>query len=74
MLQAAATAVAEQVDTTRPGAPLLPGVQNLRALSAQVAEAVVRAAVADKVATFNPTSLTRAVHDAMWIPHYPDIG
>ena len=74
MLQAAAAAVAEQVDTSRPGAPLLPGVQNLRASSAQVAEAVIRAAVADKVAMFNPTSLARAVHDAMWIPDYPGIG
>jgi malate dehydrogenase (oxaloacetate-decarboxylating) len=74
MLQAAAAAVAEQVDTSRPGAPLLPGVQNLRASSAQVAEAVIRAAVADKVAAFNPTSLTRAVRNAMWIPDYPDIG
>jgi malate dehydrogenase (oxaloacetate-decarboxylating) len=74
MLQAAAAAVAEQVDTSRPGAPLLPGVQNLHALSAQVAEAVIRAAVADKVATFNPTSLTRTVHNARWIPDYPDIG
>jgi malate dehydrogenase (oxaloacetate-decarboxylating) len=74
MLQAAATAVAEQVDTSRPGAPLLPGVQNLRASSAQVAEAVVRAAVADKVAAFNPTSLAQAVSDAMWVPAYPEIG
>jgi malate dehydrogenase (oxaloacetate-decarboxylating) len=74
MLQAAAAAVAEQVDTSRPGAPLLPGVQNLRASSALVAEAVIRAAVTDKVATFNPTSLTRAVHDAMWIPDYPGIS
>jgi malate dehydrogenase (oxaloacetate-decarboxylating) len=74
MLQAAAAAVAEQVDTSRPGAPLLPGVQNLRASSAQVAEAVIRAAVADKVATFNPTNLTRTVHYAMWIPDYPGIG
>src|SRR5580693_5905776 len=74
MLQAAAAAVAEQVDTSRPGAPLLPGVQNLRASSALVAEAVIRAAVTDKVATFNPTSPTRAVHDAMWIPDYPGIS
>jgi malate dehydrogenase (oxaloacetate-decarboxylating) len=74
MLQAAAAAVAEQVDMSRAGAPLLPGVQNLRASSALVAEAVIRAAVTDKVATFNPTSLTRAVHDAMWIPDYPGIG
>jgi malate dehydrogenase (oxaloacetate-decarboxylating) len=74
MLQAAAAAVAEQVDMSRAGAPLLPGVQNLRASSALVAEAVIRAAVTDKVATFYPTSLIRAVHDAMWIPDYPGIG
>ena len=74
MLQAAAAAVAELADTTRRGAPLLPGVQDLRATSAQVAEAVVRAAVADKVAAFNPTSVARAVRDAMWTPANPDIG
>jgi malate dehydrogenase (oxaloacetate-decarboxylating) len=74
MLQAAATAVAEQAGASRPGAPLLPGVQNLRATSAQVAEAVVRAAVADKVAAFNPTGVARAVRDAMRVPADPDTG
>jgi malate dehydrogenase (oxaloacetate-decarboxylating) len=74
MLQAAATAVAEQAGPSRPGSPLLPGVHDLRATSAQVAEAVVRAAVADKVAAFNPTSVARAVRDAMRIPADPDTG
>ena len=74
MLQAAAAALAEQVDASQPGAPLLPGIDGLRASSALVAEAVVRAAVADQVAVFNPTNPTQAVHDAMWRPAYPDVG
>jgi malate dehydrogenase (oxaloacetate-decarboxylating) len=74
MLRAAAAAIAEQADTSQPGTPLLPVVRNLRASSAMVAEAVVRAAVADGVAVFNPTNLTRAIQDAMWRPAYPDIG
>ncbi|MDX6336999.1 MAG: hypothetical protein QOG05_4339 [Streptosporangiaceae bacterium] len=72
MLQAAAAAVAEQAGASQPGAPLLPGLQGLRATSALVAEAVARAAVADQVAGDNPTDLTQAVHDAMWEPAYPD--
>lgn len=74
MLQAAAAAIAEQADTSQPGAPLLPGLQDLRACAAVVAEAVVRAAVADQVARDNPTNLTQAIHDAMWQPAYPDPG
>jgi malate dehydrogenase (oxaloacetate-decarboxylating) len=74
MLQATAAALAEQVDASRLGAPLLPGIHGLRASSALVAEAVVRAAVADQVAVFNPTNPTQAVHDAMWAPAYRDVG
>ena len=74
MLQATAAALAEQVDASRLGARLLPGIHGLRASSALVAEAVVRAAVADQVAVFNPTNPTQAVHDAMWRPAYPDVG
>lgn len=73
MLQAAA-AIAEQADTSQPGTPLLPAVRNLRASSAMVAEAVVHAAVADGVATYNPTNISQAIRDAMWLPAYPDIG
>jgi malate dehydrogenase (oxaloacetate-decarboxylating) len=74
MLRAAAAAVAEQADVSQARTPLLPTVQNLRASSAIVAEAVVHAAVADGVAVWYPTNLTQAVHDAMWRPEYPDIG
>ncbi|MFD6342773.1 NAD-dependent malic enzyme [Streptomyces sp. NPDC060131] len=70
MLLAAAEAVAGQVDARAPGAPLLPPVGNLRASSATVAVAVVRAAVADKVATRQPADLVQAVQDAMWQPVY----
>ena len=73
MLRAAAAAIAEQVDASQPGAPLLPVVQDLRASSAMLAEAVVRAAVANGVAVFNPTNPTQAIQDAMWRPAYPDI-
>jgi len=74
MLQATASALAEQVDASQPGAALLPGIHGLRAYSTLVAEAVVRAAVADQVAAFNPTNPTQAIHDAMWRPAYPDVG
>jgi malate dehydrogenase (oxaloacetate-decarboxylating) len=71
MLRAAAAAIAEQADASQPGAPLLPVVRDLRASSAMLAEAVVRAAVADGVAVFNPTNPTQAIQDAMWRPAYP---
>jgi malate dehydrogenase (oxaloacetate-decarboxylating) len=74
MLRAAAAAIAEQADVSQARTPLLPAVQNLRASSAIVAEAVVHAAVADGVAVWYPTNLTQAVQDAMWRPEYPDIG
>jgi malate dehydrogenase (oxaloacetate-decarboxylating) len=73
MLQAAAAALAEQADTSQPGTPLLPADQNLRASSAMVAEAVVHAAVADGAAACNPTNISQAIRDAMWLPAYPDI-
>jgi malate dehydrogenase (oxaloacetate-decarboxylating) len=71
MLQAAAAALAEQADAAQPGAPLLPGLQDLRACAVVVAEAVVGAAVTDQVASDNPTNLTQAIHRAMWQPAYP---
>lgn len=74
MLLAAATAIADQVDATAPGASLLPPVENLRASSAIAAFAVVRAAAADGVATVefgSDSELTQAIHDAMWQPTYP---
>lgn len=75
MLLAAATAIADQVDATAPGASLLPPVENLRASSAIAAFAVARAAAADGVATVDfgsDAELTQAIQDAMWQPRYPE--
>ncbi|KOT77752.1 malate dehydrogenase [Streptomyces rimosus subsp. pseudoverticillatus] len=70
MLLAAAEAVAGQVEGGGPGAPLLPQVENLRASSAAVAVAVVRAAVEEGVARVAPNDVVQAVQDAMWQPVY----
>jgi malate dehydrogenase (oxaloacetate-decarboxylating) len=72
MLRAAADAVAGQVDVSAPGAALLPAVENLRASSATTAVAVVKAAVADGVATRKVDDPVQAVQDAMWQPVYQD--
>ena len=72
MIRAAAEAVAGQVDVSAPGAALLPAVENLRASSATTAVAVVKAAIADRVATRKPADPVQAVQDAMWQPVYPD--
>jgi malate dehydrogenase (oxaloacetate-decarboxylating) len=72
MLLAAAEAVAGQVDVSKPGAALVPAVDNLRASSATTAVAVVKAAIADGVATRKPGNPVQAVQDAMWQPAYPD--
>jgi malate dehydrogenase (oxaloacetate-decarboxylating) len=70
MLQAAAKAVVQQASPTNPGDSLLPDVQNLRAISAAVAEAVYHAAVDDGVATRTHADVTQAVLDTMWRPVY----
>ncbi|SRX94124.1 putative [NAD] dependent malate oxidoreductase Mez (malic enzyme) (NAD-malic enzyme) (malate dehydrogenase (oxaloacetate decarboxylating)) (pyruvic-malic carboxylase) (NAD-me) [Mycobacterium tuberculosis H37Rv] [Mycobacterium shimoidei] len=70
MLQAAAKAVAGQVDPAIPGASLLPGVENLRAVSAVVAEAVYHAAAEDGVASRMHGDVVQAILDAMWLPAY----
>jgi malate dehydrogenase (oxaloacetate-decarboxylating) len=70
MLHAAAKAVAQQANPTRPGDPLLPDVQNLYAVSKAVAEAVYHAAVADGVATAHHDDVRQAVAAAKWAPAY----
>jgi len=72
MIRAAAEAVASLVDTTTPGASLLPEVANLRAVSATVAVAVVRQAADEGVARSTPDDAVQAVQDAMWQPTYPE--
>lgn len=70
MLQAAAKAIALLANPTRPGDSLLPDVQDLRAVSKAVAEAVYRAAVADGVATRTHEDVEQAIVDTMWLPVY----
>lgn len=70
MLEAAAVAVAGMVDVNRPGASLLPDIEDLRAVSATVAVAVARAAVHDGVAGAEHEDIIQAVQDAMWQPVY----
>lgn len=71
MLQAAARAVVRQANPATTGDSLLPDVQNLRDISAAVAEAVCRAAVEDGVATKTHNGDARqAVLDTMWRPVY----
>ena len=70
MLQAAAKAIVRQASPANPGDSLLPDIQNLRDISAAVAEAVYRAAVEDGVATREHDDVRQAVHDAMWRPVY----
>lgn len=71
MLQACAGAVADQVSSESRGAPVLPPVQNLRALSSTVALAVIEAAAAEGLAQAPLDDPVRMVHESMWQPTYP---
>jgi malate dehydrogenase (oxaloacetate-decarboxylating) len=73
MLAAVADAVASLSDATRPGAPLLPPVDDLRQVSAAVGVAVAVAATEDGVAQKPVTDPIQQVHEAMWRPEYPRI-
>lgn len=75
MLTAAASAVAGLVDITKPGASLLPKVEDLRSVSKAVAIAVAKAAMKDGVAGAPTDNIEEAVQNAMWEPVYkPHIG
>ena len=71
MLLAAARAVADMVDISAPGAPLLPRVTDLRETSVAVAVAVASAARAEGVASATlDADLTAQVRALMWEPRY----
>ncbi len=71
MLLAAARAVADMVDISTPGAPLLPRMADLRETSVTVAAAVARAAEAEGVASATlDADLTGQVRALMWDPRY----
>jgi malate dehydrogenase (oxaloacetate-decarboxylating) len=71
MLLAAARTVADLVDISPPGAPLLPRVAELRETSVAVAVAVARVAEAEGVASAAlDTDLASQVRTLMWEPRY----
>jgi malate dehydrogenase (oxaloacetate-decarboxylating) len=71
MLAAAAHAVSELVDTSTPGAPLLPEVAAMRDTSVAVAAAVARAAATDGVAGVSlDGDLPSRIRALMWEPVY----
>ena len=75
MFAAAAEAVASMVDTSQPGAPILPEVEELRNISEMVAIEVAKVAVAEGVARVNSSDndIKMAVQEAMWKPEYRQI-
>jgi len=71
MLLAAARAVADLVDISAPGAPLLPRIADLRETSVAVAAAVAREAAAEGVASAALSSdLSGQIRALMWEPRY----
>ncbi len=71
MIAAAADAVAHLSDATRLGAPVLPAVDDLRAISAAVGIAVAVAADREGLAQIPVDNPVQQVHEAMWRPEYP---
>ena len=72
LLTAAAEALVKLSDPT-PGAPLLPPIDNLRAVSAAVAIAVAVTATKQGLAQRPVSDPVQQVHQAMWRPEYPRI-
>jgi malate dehydrogenase (oxaloacetate-decarboxylating) len=70
MLLAAADAVAEFVDASRPGAPVMPPVDQVREVSLRVAADVARAAKAEGLARAEVSDAGSQVRRAMWEPAY----
>ncbi|MCL2464422.1 MAG: NAD-dependent malic enzyme [Micrococcales bacterium] len=73
MVAATAKAVAAAATDRSVGASLLPGVNALRRISAKVAEAFVRQAVAEGLAGVELYEALAAIPDNMWEPVYPRI-
>jgi malic enzyme len=74
MFAAAADALAAQLpEEDLQAGSLFPRVAGLRAITARVAEAVVRQAVSDGVARNPPENPAEAIAAAMWDPVYPAI-
>ena len=70
MLLAASQALASLVDARRPGAGVLPSIEDLRSTSLSVAVGVARQAEREGVARLPLDNAERAVADAMWTAAY----
>ena len=73
MLAAAAQALADLSEASTPGAPVLPPVTSLRAVSVAVAAVVARAAQDEGLAGVPLDDPAAQVRRAMWEPAYPAI-
>ncbi|WP_426004544.1 NAD-dependent malic enzyme [Bacillus sp. DWP3-1] len=73
MFVASAEAIASMVNVGKPGAAMLPSVDQLRTVSATVAVRVAQAAIDEGIAEETPEDLIQAVQDAMWHPVYKKI-
>jgi malate dehydrogenase (oxaloacetate-decarboxylating) len=73
MIAAASRAVAEMSSAARRGAPLLPSMRQLRAVSAAVAIKVAAQAQAEGVATRTLEHPIQDIHELMWQPVYPKV-
>jgi malolactic enzyme len=70
MLSAAAHGIASLQDLSKPGAPILPPVENLRQASKLVATAVVEQAIKEGVNRAYITDAKKAVEKEIWEPVY----
>lgn len=73
MIASAAMAVADSVEIGDVGASVLPGMDELRSVSARVALAVIAQAERDGVSTVELPNPIQAVYDNMWRPEYPKV-
>ena len=71
MIYAAADALAGLVNKYRPGASLLPSMNDLRLVAATVAKAVARTAEDQGLARRPMTNPINDIYQAMWKPEYP---
>ena len=70
MFAAAAAAIADMVDASQLGAPILPRMERIHDVSMRVAVAVASAAVREGLARVVPPDVEAAVRNAMWQPCY----
>lgn len=73
MITAAAEAVAEMSNAHKRGSAVLPSLEQLRAVSALVAQRVAAAAEQDGVARSPLQDPVQDIHDLMWQPRYPEV-